>query len=589
MERTPEKCSLDELLAALCDGDVPDATIRQVGLRLGDDPAARQQYLDYLLIHGLLQWDYGSLSAAGAARTGSPPGADRRRGTPILGFLGSALADGLAAIEQAPSSFWLLVATAIASSAITAAVIGWTRVPVATPQAGEASSPAPSFANDEVRPERPPPGAEFVATLVGAAGARWAGAAAMADGTRLPAGDVRLTEGLAEIVFDGGAKVVLEGPARFVPQSSRGGMLHYGRLVAHLPPDSAPFAVQTAMAVISARGGEFAVECASSGQTRLHVYAGVAEVAGRTRNTTEMPHSRVAAGEALLVEPAADAQLLPLTPQGDRFVRDISGPPRHFPAGLVSYWSFDEQGGPAFDKQGQNHGLLGSVRRSAGLLGKGSVAFDDRRGQQVTIDASPDFEFADGLTLEALFVSHWNGEWLNYDEILRTENGDRRILLALQHDSLGTHDHDLAGDESGFAPQPVLSFGCNIGGRYTELDVPLDGREGRPTLADVTDGQVHHVVATYDAASGLKALYLDGTLRFSRQFAPGTPIVSGGTSPLTIGNMYGGWETFNGLIDEVAIYRRALSADEIATHWQNVQRKKSYFELPTTPPPPDSI
>jgi hypothetical protein len=91
------------------------------------------------------------------------------------------------------------------------------------------------------------------------------------------------------------------------------------------------------------------------------------------------------------------------------------------------------------------------------------------------------------------------------------------------------------------------------------------------------------VVATYDASSGLKALYFDGKLRFSRQFAVGTNIVSGGTSPVSIGNIYGGWETFSGVIDEVAIYRRALSAAEIAAHWANVQNRRSYFEVPRDP------
>lgn len=135
---------------------------------------------------------------------------------------------------------------------------------------------------------------------------------------------------------------------------------------------------------------------------------------------------------------------------------------------------------------------------------------------------------------------------------LRKEDGDRRILLALQNDR----------DVNNFAapkvpPQPVLSFGLNLGGEYSELDMPLDGRDGRPSLAELTDGQTHHVAATYDSASGRKAIYFDGTLRFSRQLPQGTQIVSGGPCPLTIGSMFGGWETFSGTIDEVAIYRAA--------------------------------
>ena len=38
------------------------------------------------------------------------------------------------------------------------------------------------------------------------------------------------------------------------------------------------------------------------------------------------------------------------------------------------------------------------------------------------------------------------------------------------------------------------------------------------------------------------------------------------------------WEPIHGTIDEVAIYRAALSAEEIAEHWSRAQRGQSYFE-----------
>jgi ferric-dicitrate binding protein FerR (iron transport regulator) len=609
---------LGELLAAICDGHAePEMNgepemIRELERRLRDDPAAREEYLDHLLVHGILHWDYSSTSTprdtamadAGTAGTSAAPPAR----SPILGFLGNLVPDsvagGVADLGRIQLPLWLLLVTAIASSAITAAALRWRSSAVEPPAIAQtpanAQSPAQSalpsanVANSgsdahAAAPALPPRATEFVATLVGASAARWAGAEPLADGTRLPAGEVRLNEGLAEIVFDGGAKVVIEGPARFVPQSSRGGMLHYGRIVVHLPAGSAQFVVQTAMAAVAARGGEFAVEATQSGSTRLHVYSGTAEVAGRTRNSTAIPHSRVAAGEALLVEPAPDAELLPLAPQGDRFVRDLPGHPRHFPAGLVSYWNFDEQGGPAFDTQGQNHGLLGSVKRTAGLIGKGALSFGNERGEQVSIDSTDDFTFTTGITVEALFVSHWDGKEGNYDEIVRMENGARRVLLSFQNDINGTHEFDGSNPEGQFPHQPVLSFGLNIGGRYSELDMPLDGQANRPTLAELTDGRTHHVVATFDAASGVKAIYIDGTRRFARQFAVDTPIVSGGSSPLTIGNIYGGWETFSGVIDEVAIYARALSETEVSAHWSNVEQHQSYFEVTIDSATDDSI
>lgn len=65
--------------------------------------------------------------------------------------------------------------------------------------------------------------------------------------------------------------------------------------------------------------------------------------------------------------------------------------------------------------------------------------------------------------------------------------------------------------------------------------------------------------------------------------------MSGGTSPLTIGNIFGGWETFNGVIDEVAIYNRALADEEVAAHWSNVKQQQSYFEVQVDPAALDSM
>ena len=127
------------------------------------------------------------------------------------------------------------------------------------------------------------------------------------------------------------------------------------------------------------------------------------------------------------------------------------------------------------------------------------------------------------------------------------------------------------------APGPCLSFGLHLAGRdYKELDMPLDGREGRPTVADLTDGMPHHVVATFDSFTGRKAIVIDGTLRFEHAYPEGTLIVSGGPEPAFIGS-HSGYENFNGVIDELALYDFALTADEIAEHHERTRRGDTYF------------
>src|SRR5205807_7491970 len=142
----------------------------------------------------------------------------------------------------------------------------------------------------------------------------------------------------------------------------------------------------------------------------------------------------------------------------------------------------------------------------------------------------------------------WSGEQFDYDEIFRKEDFLDLMLLSFQNDNV---------------EGPNLSFGLMVGGVYDELDMPLDGVGGRPALADLEDGQPHRIVATYDAATGLKAIYVDGTLRDSVSLAPGSLITSGGPADAVIGNHTYRIEPFTGTIDEVAFYNRALTSSEI--------------------------
>ena len=80
---------------------------------------------------------------------------------------------------------------------------------------------------------------------------------------------------------------------------------------------------------------------------------------------------------------------------------------------------------------------------------------------------------------------------------------------------------------------------------------------------NVNDGQWHHVAGVYDGANMF--LYVDGTLDVSQ---PATGSIAQNSAPLRIGANASDGEDgtgyyFNGLIDEVSIYNRALTASEI--------------------------
>lgn len=247
-----------------------------------------------------------------------------------------------------------------------------------------------------------------------------------------------------------------------------------------------------------------------------------------------------------------------------------------FPKDLIAYWSLDQGSGSMQDLVGGNNGTVGSgTTRVAGLVGQGAASFNNSTTAFISVGSGVNnaFSVTTGIAVEALVRPTWSGVENDQDEIFRKEDGDRRILLSFQND----------GNTNGFSnppvgPGPVLSFGINVGGVYSELDMLLDGLNGRPSLASVLDGATHHVAAVYDAATGQKSIYWDGTLAFSVNLGAGNQVQSGGGTTAYIGNTSGRAEPFTGVIDEVAIWKKSLSSQEVVQHRSKSQAGKTYFE-----------
>jgi hypothetical protein len=93
----------------------------------------------------------------------------------------------------------------------------------------------------------------------------------------------------------------------------------------------------------------------------------------------------------------------------------------------------------------------------------------------------------------------------------------------------------------------------------------------------INDGKWHHLVGTRDAVAKTVNLYLDGALETTVNNAIFTKGFSGGKD-LGIGFFNTGFEPYyylRGSLDEVAIYRRALTLANVRSHW-NGGAGKSY-------------
>ncbi|WP_016957728.1 LamG-like jellyroll fold domain-containing protein [Catenovulum agarivorans] len=262
------------------------------------------------------------------------------------------------------------------------------------------------------------------------------------------------------------------------------------------------------------------------------------------------------------------------------------------------YWSFDGNVDRVIDTAGTAHGIAASgALRTEGLLGKGAYYFDNSVNARVdvgsgggTVPASGSFAVNEGITLEALVKPEFSASVGDMDEIFRKDQEDKelRIVLSFQNDIQYKPYLRPDGDF-----KESLSFGLYLVGQgYHELKLPLDGLEGRPTLADLKDGRAHHIVATYSVKTGLKAIYIDGVQHASYQYPPGSKMLSGGAGAANIGNSpnrpvpvrstdvrFANNEAFAGTIDEVAFYDFALTPFMVELHFNNLGQHLNYFGL----------
>jgi hypothetical protein len=137
-------------------------------------------------------------------------------------------------------------------------------------------------------------------------------------------------------------------------------------------------------------------------------------------------------------------------------------------------------------------------------------------------------------------------------------------------------DRDRAGNSNHGTSNILVSQGSDEGndnleigtdGSHVELYLDtVGGDKPRVYDAGIRDGVWYHLALTYDATRPYgTALYLDGR-EVHRWTAWDGPLDGSGQSPFTLGNTYHEEAPFEGLIDEVAVFTRALRPDEIAEY-----------------------
>jgi hypothetical protein len=92
--------------------------------------------------------------------------------------------------------------------------------------------------------------------------------------------------------------------------------------------------------------------------------------------------------------------------------------------------------------------------------------------------------------------------------------------------------------------------------------------DGLIGTSSINDGEWHHIVGVRDAATGYNMLYVDGRLEADSVITYSSSFVS--ASDVQVANYLDGSSHkyfFNGTLDEIAIYERALTSAEITEHY----------------------
>jgi hypothetical protein len=200
---------------------------------------------------------------------------------------------------------------------------------------------------------------------------------------------------------------------------------------------------------------------------------------------------------------------------------------------LVSWWPGD---GNAYDIKDGNDGILmGDTTFAPGLIDQ-AFSFDGD-GDYVWAPSNGIYELQE-LTIET---------WVWIDEL----KYEMQRFVALEG-AKAVLRHDGVTDSS-WAGLGQLHFYMNFGGAPW-ADPPLDDLYDIRVNYALQEGVWHHVAGTYDGNE--MRLYLDGEFLASHQVS-GTVFNSWG--------VYLSWpnEPLDGLLDEVGVYSRALSAEEI--------------------------
>jgi len=356
---SPEQLDrLCELIQALCDERITPEQRVQLEAWVCRDKEVRRIYVQYMNLCASIHWDKAQEPSLAQAL---PHGETQAPRTPLLGFLGDAFQAGTNFLSRS-LVLTLLLAVGLPGILFLILALHLTRQPAPVAPIAKVTQTHECIWGEDSTPL--PTGADLFS-----------------------GGQLRLTEGLVEVTFGKGAKVILQGPVTFDTSNRNGGFLRAGSLVAKVPKGARGFTIETPGASVIDLGTEFGLLVEGEEEaTQVQVFQGEVELEARRKDTAEsVVRRRLAAGRAVRIEPAGlkgEPIIREIAPPVDLFVRHmpVSAPltepiaakpiaTQPTPAIIADF-----SGGKGTSQAGQFPGVAGSGWASAWDVGEEGAA-----------------------------------------------------------------------------------------------------------------------------------------------------------------------------------------------------------------------
>ena len=405
-------------------------------------------------------------------------------------------------------------------------------------------------------------GDDSVARLSGARDCRWAGVS-LPPGAELRRGQrIELQSGFAEITFDCGAQITLEGPASLDLGSAWDAVLHRGTLKANVPHEAIGFRVSNPSVEVVDLGTEFSMIADASGATEVFVLKGAVETSARDASGNNLGTVILREKQARRFTTAGGSDVPDRDAKLAKFARKFALDRFTRPANFV-HWSFDEEAGPARAQTiGQADGDFTAQLEPAGEAVSAGTRTDGRWQRALLLDGR--------LFAKAPFPGIG-------------KRSARTVAFWINVPA----DAPLPGVGAMLAWSGGNGRGTEIGWNRHPLDGALGtlrtvaGRNSLVGSAPLRDGRWHHIAVVFSPkqkADGTLQVrqYVDGRLdglsarrnakRSRGGSAGGKETASAPDDVLWIGRNLAGLEPtghFRGALDELFIADRALTPPEI--------------------------